>query len=148
MQLEEQPILYGETPFKGFKDLDTNQLYFADRIPNRGVLDFGQITSSSRVGLYLAANAINSPVLVKSLHCVSPNNTDDSLTIEVWQGTDYTKVANRISLQYYHKTEMPKIYPELILFPDHTVFITAAQDCRVLVYCEPINISFYANILV
>ena len=146
MEFQLAPIAYGEANTAAFKN---EELYYqAARIANRGILDFGILPKNQRAGISLAANNVKSTIIVKSLHCVSANKTDDSLTLEVWQGEDYSQVVNRIALQYYHKSEMPKAYPELILFPDNTVFVTPSQECRVLVYCEPVNVLFHGSQLV
>lgn len=137
-------IGYGEANFKAFKDSDTDRYYQASRIPARGLIDFGEIKKNERVGIQLKQNGINFPMLVKSLYAPSSNSTDDSLLFEVFvkpgEGT-----KERYMLQYYGKNDLPMISLDALLFPQNIVYVTPAQDSRVLMVLEPVDFIFHAQ---
>ena len=139
VNLQNTLIQYGNILFAGKAQDGQGAHYQVGRIPNRCVLDFGIVPKGERKGMQLAENGINVPCILKAVHAPAPNETNDTLLLELHDRIDQG-VRARFSLQYIPHNLMPYDYPELVLLPENVVYVQPAQISRVLITLEPVNL--------
>ncbi|MDJ0593342.1 MAG: hypothetical protein QNJ72_25710 [Pleurocapsa sp. MO_226.B13] len=139
MELQNAPIAYGEANTASFQDLESSLYYQADRIKNRYLLDFGEVSKDQRVGMQLSANQIQTPCLLHSIVATSKNKTDDGFVWEL-HSTLSRGVANRFVLQYVDRRNAPFALPEYVVLPEYVLYVIPGEDSRIFAVLEPINL--------
>lgn len=137
--LEKISVNLGENEFLAFKDTNTNQHYFGERIPVYGILDFGFLQASATATISLANNGITVPVILDSLAVTAPGTTGDEVTV------DLIRDRAIIATQVFKNDEMPFSHPTIVLTPDLTVRVQPRYDCAVYMYVKPVHILFRAT---
>ncbi len=138
-QLEKVPILLGELDFEGYKNTETNKHYFAERVAQVGILDFGYIEANQTKKISLSANNIVAPVLVDSIVVTAPGTTGDEVELKVYRN------GQQIAFQRFSNGQMPMDHPTLILTPDLEVEVIPKYNSAVFIYVKPVNILFRAT---
>lgn len=138
-ELESVSILLGEKEFAGYKNTEINQYYFAERVAQFGVLDFGYIEAGQSKKISLAANNISSPILVDSIVVTAPGTTGDEVEFKIYRN------GQPIAHQKFSNIEMPLNHPSLILTPDLEIEVIPKYDSAVFIYVKPVDILFRAT---
>ncbi len=141
-----QPIAlpYGNTDFQAYLNTANNQAYFADRIAEYGVLEFGALAANQTKKLDLGAKGLTSPIILRSLYVFSSSTTND----EIKEFVIYRKNANgnlsRFATQRFSNNEMPYQFPNGgILFPFNVIEVKPRYNTEnILAYVQPVNILF------
>ncbi len=137
-ELETVSILLGDKEFTGYKNTETNQYYFAERVAQFGVLDFGYVQAGQSQKIRLA-DFISSPILVDSIVVTSPGTTGDEVQFKIYRN------GQQIAHQKFSNNDMPFNHPSLILTPDLEVEVIPKYSSAVFIYCKPVNIIFRAT---
>ena len=137
-QLENVSILLGDREFTGYKNTETNQHYFAERVAQFNVLDFGYINGGQSKKIRLE-NFISSPVLIDSIIVTAPGTTGDEVKFNIYRN------GQQIAYQRFSNNDMPFAHPSLILTPDLEVEVIPKYSSAVFIYCKPVDIIFRAT---
>ena len=137
-KLENVSILLGDKEFTGYKNIETNQHYFGERIAQFGILDFGYINGGQSKKIRLA-DFISSPILVDSIVVTAPGTTGDEVKFSIY------RQGQQIAHQRFSNNDMPLDHPSLILTPDLEVEVIPKYNSAVFIYCKPVDIIFRAT---
>ncbi len=137
-QLETVSILLGDKEFVGYKNIETDRYYFAERVAQFGVLDFGYIQAGQSKKIQLSS-FISSPILVDSIVATNPKTTGDEVQFKIY------RQGQQIGHQKFSNNDMPFNHPSLILTPDLEVEVKPKYSSAVFIYCKPVDIIFRAT---
>ncbi len=137
-ELIKVPILLGDKEFLGYRNIETNQHYFAERVAQFGILDFGYIQAGQSKKIRLE-NFISSPVLIDSIIVTAPGTTGDEVKFNIYRN------GQQIAYQRFSNNDMPFNHPSLILTPDLEVEVIPKYSSAVFIYCKPVDILFRAT---
>ncbi len=137
-ELENVSILLGDKEFVGYKNTETDRHYFAERVAQFGILDFGYIQAGQSKKIRLE-NFISSPVLIDSIIVTAPGTTGDEVKFNIYRN------GQQIAYQRFSNNDMPFNHPSLILTPDLEVEVIPKYSSAVFIYCKPVDILFRAT---
>ena len=137
-ELETVSILLGDREFVGYRNIETNQHYLAERVAQFGVLDFGYVQAGQSKKIRLS-DFISSPILVDSIVATNPKTTGDEIQFKIY------RQGQQIAHQKFSNNDMPFNHPSLILTPDLEVEVIPKYNSAVFIYCKPVDIIFRAT---
>ena len=141
-----QPISlsYGDTDFQAYLNTVTLQGYFAGRVPEYGILEFGSIAANQSKRLDLGANNLTSPIILRSLYVFTSSTTGDEIKEFIIYQKDENGNLTRIAKQRFNNKEIPYQFPDgAILFPFNVIEVTPKYKTdNIIAYVQPVNVLF------
>jgi len=142
--LQPIPLLYGDTNFQAYLNSATDRAYFADRVAEYGILEFGAINANQTKRLDLGAKGLTSPIILRSLYAFSSVTTNDEIREFIIYRKDANGNLTQFATQFFSNNEMPYQFPNGgILFPFNVIEVKPRYDTEnILAYVQPVNILF------
>lgn len=140
-QLEDTSEIFGNNEYQAIKNTITNKAYFAERIPEIGILNFGEISGNRSKTINLAQKGINSPIMITSAYVFAPQTTNDEIRMFVYQNINGNSI--RVAQQRFTNGEMPKAFPYGgVLFPFNSIEVTPRQSIlNCVLYFRPVRVT-------
>ena len=134
--LKSNSVVLDNNDFKALKESESGKHYFADRIPNFGVLNFGYIEALKTREISLAEVGITSPISLVSIYNFASGSVDDQTNFYLKRGTQ------QIAWLQFKLHEMPFAFPPgAIITPDLTIGVHPKKSSSsVVIYWQPVNI--------
>lgn len=141
-QLEDTSELFNETEYQTVKNIVTNKTYFAERIAEVGIINFGGISANKRKKLNLGDKGITSPIMITSVYVFSPQTTNDEIRVLIYQRDDRGREFT-VAQQRFSNSEMPKSFPYGgVLFPSNSIEVIPRQSVlNCVFYFRPVRIT-------
>lgn len=141
--LESSYAVLDGNDFSTQKEVNSNKHFFSERTKVVGILNFGYVPKGEERKINLAANGITSPIIIDSIIAFAQNSTNDEIFFYLY--SSFTGQEIKLGTQRYSNNDIPKEYPDGVIFPDMTIGVKPTkQDTTVVVYAKPVEILFEA----
>ena len=142
-QLKSVSEPYNNSEYQAVENTLTNKRSFVERVPEIGIIVFGNISSNQSKKVSLAEVGINNPIMFRSIYAFSPQTTNDEILFNIYirldNGSDF-----KVAQQRYQNGDMPLQFPYgIVLFPNNVLEVQPRQDVEnIRIYCSPVRVLF------